>query len=1119
MTCLSKHSHGTLVSWSHGGVRAPPKALAPFCPIENFVKTAAVPAPGLPAAHKHCDITEDNCINSFSHEIVWEEAHEIANLSNRARKRLHRQHAVNVKNSIVASSSMLEAADVISVAASGNHLTAAQKLSLKNMLKAHTKAFAVDSNDLGRIVDAVEIVHEIDTGDASPCAQQPYKLSHHEKMFLREQLRQLLKQGVIRRSKSPWMAPVVLVKRKDGALRTCIDFRKLNKQTLRDAYPLPNIEDMMHDMSGAKYFSSLDVMSAFWNVPVAEKDIPKTGFTTPFGNFEWVRMPFGLVNASSTFQRLINKVLADLPFAVAYIDDIFVFSDSFEEHIDHLQQVLKKLQEAGLKLKLAKCAFAATSIKCLGNIIDAEGIHADPDKIAAIKNLPRPLTPSDVRSFLGTANYYRAFVKDFAHLMLPLQELTKKRTRFLWTDECEQAFIDIKEALTSTPCLHLPKWDQPFIVHSDWSKGAIGAVLSQLDPKTGLEHPIHFASRSLSAAERNYAPTEGECLALVWAVQKFRTYLHGHRFVVHTDHASLQWLNNARFTNSKLERWALRLQEHDFTVAYKKGSENLVADALSRLVSTHAMQFLAQDHIVACPASVDRAVQKVIDAEPCTICKDPDAHDNMVICDGCDRMFHLRCLMPPQSTVPSGSWLCPACQLASHSDNLQELFDENTPLSLHDHDPYACPDLLAFVAEGGDPASLPEDTNQRRSLLHRSKTIRMHPSIPGWLLVNRSSRDGNFQWRVCPPLEYRWDIVRVMHDHLCHSGIEQTLTMMRQHYHWPGIKSDIHLVIQCCDACQRRKLIYPEGPALQEPFIIGPLEHVHIDLAGPFPLPHKHHYGAETAYIQLMIDYFTKVAEFAIIPSKHPHETAHAFYMSWVCRYGVPSVVTTDNGTEFKTGFSVMLHRLNVKHVHTSTEHPAANGAVERLVQSMKSMLASHVNGHRKAWPDSLSLVRAAHMSRIHSVTGFSPHELLMGFQPRLPSDAQVLLGAMSAVQAQNYVDRLQDSLARKDAEAYDAIKRRFSQNASDWTARRKLQHAKVKVTPLQVGDYVLELDASQGPLQAKAKGPYKIVALRHNNCVALLQTGKTYGRDTERFDKHVSRLVRYYFKPSVPLS
>ena len=196
MTCLSKHRNGTVISWSHGGVRPPPKALTPFCPVESFVETTSVPKPGLPAAHKHCNTAENNCINSFSHEIVWEEAHEIANPSNRARKRLHRQHAVSVKNSIAAS--MLEAADVISVAASGTHLSAAQKLSLKSMLKAHTKAFAVDSNDLGKIVDDVEIVHEIDTGDASPTSQAPYKLSHHEKVSLQEQLRQLLKQGVIR---------------------------------------------------------------------------------------------------------------------------------------------------------------------------------------------------------------------------------------------------------------------------------------------------------------------------------------------------------------------------------------------------------------------------------------------------------------------------------------------------------------------------------------------------------------------------------------------------------------------------------------------------------------------------------------------------------------------------------------------------------------------------------------------------------------------------------------------------------------------------------------------------------------------------------------------------------
>ncbi len=325
----------------------------------------------------------------------------------------------------------------------------------------------------------------------------------------------------------------------------------------------------------------MDVMSAFWKVPIKPEDVFKTGFTSPFGNFEWVRMPFGLENASSTFQRLMDNVLENCANASAYIDDVFVFSNTWHEHLSHLDDMLSRLERAGLKLRVSKCAFACQSIKCLGHIIDEQGLHPDPDKISSISSIPAPSDASGARSFLGMTNYFRHFIKDYATMCIPLIELTKKRARFCWSSDCQDAFDRLKRSLTEDPCLIMPDHSKPFILHTDWSKGAVGALLSQISADN-LEHLVAYASRLLTSPERNYAPTEGECLALVWAVKNFCHFLHGKRFTVFTDHAALQWLNRARFTNSKLERWALCLQEHSFEILYKEGVENTVADCLSR---------------------------------------------------------------------------------------------------------------------------------------------------------------------------------------------------------------------------------------------------------------------------------------------------------------------------------------------------------------------------------------------------------------------------------------------------------------------------------------------------------------------------------------------------------
>jgi hypothetical protein len=427
------------------------------------------------------------------------------------------------------------------------------------------------------------IQHRIETGDSMPISQTPYRINPKNKEFLRNEIANMEKNGIIRKSSSPWAAPVVIVDKKGGEKRICIDYRKLNAITKPDAYPLPRIDDMLESFGQAKWFTTLDLASGYWQVGMNKEDIEKTAFATPFGLYEFLVMPFGLSYAPGTFQRLMNRVLQDFlgDFIAVYLDDVIIYSKgSFEQHVDHIRQVFTALRKANLKVKLKKCHFILPNIHFLGHVVGRDGIKPDPEKIDKVKNFPTPTNITELRSALGLFSYYRKFIKDFSRIAKPMLTLLKKDEPFNWDNKQQQAFDRLKDMLIKAPILTYPDFDKSFVIYTDASGIGLGAVLSQI--KEGKEHVIAYASRSLNPAEKNYSVTDQECLAVVWSIKHFQHYLGLKPFTIITDHSALKWLKTAKMPKGRRARWIMELQQYTFEVKHRPGKTNQNADALSR---------------------------------------------------------------------------------------------------------------------------------------------------------------------------------------------------------------------------------------------------------------------------------------------------------------------------------------------------------------------------------------------------------------------------------------------------------------------------------------------------------------------------------------------------------
>ncbi|WMV25700.1 hypothetical protein MTR67_019085 [Solanum verrucosum] len=453
---------------------------------------------------------------------------------------------------------------------------------------------------------------EIDFGidllpDTQPISIPPYRMAPAELKELKEQLRDLLEKGFIRPSQSPWGAPVLFVKKKDGSLRMCIDYRQLNRVTVKNKYPLPRIDDLFDQLQGASHFSKIDLRSGYHQVKVRECDIPKTAFRTRYGHYEFVVMSFGLTNAPAIFMDPMNRVFKPYldSFVVVFIDDILIYSHSVEEHMGHLRVVLQRLREEKLYAKYEKCEFWLKEVAFLGHVVSGDGIKVDPKKTDVIRNWPRPLTPSDIRSFLGLAGYYRRFVNGFSSIASSMTKLTQKKAKFEWTDECERSFQTLKDKLVSAPILSLPDGLEGFVVYCDASRVGLGCVLMQ-NGKV-----IAYASRQLKVHEKNYPTHDLELAAVVFALKIWRHYLYGVHVDVFTDHKSLQYVFTQKDLNLRQRRWLEFLKDYDMSVHYHSG-KNPHQD-LQKLANKHGpIMYVRLGLVPTIIASSADAAEKVL---------------------------------------------------------------------------------------------------------------------------------------------------------------------------------------------------------------------------------------------------------------------------------------------------------------------------------------------------------------------------------------------------------------------------------------------------------------------------------------------------------------------------
>ena len=932
-------------------------------------------------------------------------------------------------------------------------ITDEDRSNFKELCNKYTDIFSRSSEDIGH---TPLLKMDIDTGDSPPVCQRPYSLPLKHVEWVTKELEILEKAGVISRSVSPWASPIVIVPKKSEPgepprRRMCVDYRVLNSllppvnkahskaKGILTLVPLPKIDEIYAQLKGSKVYSAIDMRSGYFHLGLSNDAKPKTAFVPggPHGaKYEFNRCPFGLSQAPAYFQRLIHEVLKGITFAFGYLDDILIFSPDNKTHLEHLEVVFQRLREADLKLKASKCNFFKKHIQYLGHLVSGEGIEPLPEKLEAVRKMPPPTTPKEVRQFLGLVGYYRKFVPKFADIARPLTNLTKLDIPYEWTTRCQEAFEFLKEMLLKEPILKYPDPSKPYTLFTDASKFAWACVLTQEyehefdGKKRKILHPITYMSGLFKGSQVNWATLTKEAYAIYVSVKKLDHYIQDAEVTLRSDHLPLKSFLQKNTLNTKVNNWAIDITSRcrNIQFEYIKGIKNTLADTMSRLIE----------------------ITPEIEQEP-----EPPGQEF-----GYD-IFET--LEPIETTTHYINELKEEIQIKHE----------------------AIPDDLLPIVDLTE--SQLEDIQMKdkfiKNIVNRLVARQQPEGKPYYLegkLLKKYIYDNKQRFEVtvvspnCAPL-----LLNLAHDQLGHNGTARTYMLLKRTYYWKGMKTDISNYVKQCKLCQKQNILPVKYVSGHFSAPMAPMEFISMDLIGDFTPSSKGNKYALT--VICMLTGYT----FCIpIPSKKASDVITAYIDNVYSKFGGSKKILSDNGTEFKNQlFEKIAKELGVEFkCYTAPYHPQSNGRIEGFHHFLKSCMTKHISTTME-WDQVVHLATAAYNFFPNEHSKESPFFLMFGRDPRVPLNTLL-------------TPKIRYMGTEENILSLEALQRIYHLVAENLKIAKERLHKNQQAYPtkLKTEDMVMIKTHAEGQFQPIYKGYYRIVSFKGNQVQVIpVEGGKPH--------------------------
>ena len=918
-------------------------------------------------------------------------------------------------------------------------MTAEEKTKVIDMFLNNFDAVSVSGSDFGR-TDLVKFEIKLKPG-SQPVRAKVRPLNPDQHADLKRQIREWQEAGVIEPADGPWASALVPAKKKGSdKLRWCVDYRRINDLTIKNAFPLPHLQANLEKLSGACIFSSLDSAGAYHNITVEPSSRPYTAFISPEGLWQFCQMPFGLSNSPSQYSLLVSLALQRLgsEFVICYLDDILIFSKSRKEHLYHLEQVLKAHVKAGLKLNLKKCQLFQDRLVYLGHLVSRQGIEMVPEYVEKILQWPIPTTGKELRQMLGFFQYYATFIEGYANMTAPLNALRAHNGKIDLDEIQLESLAKLKHAFTTAPVRAYPDFSSsnPFILETDYSSTGIGALLKQKQGDS--EKIIACISRKCSTAEANYPSYKGEALALVWAIGKFEHLCAYRKFIVRTDSTFNTFLKNTKMCKGILFRWLMYLQEFEFEVEYIKGPDNGMADALSRIQWPLKAEFLPTNEELEVPGDVNVTHDK------------KDEYPNLEKEYLLENRFR---------------------------------FHQLTDLSM-----CMVKDVLTFYKPGERTQAIKRLGPLAREWLSQAGRL----TIKDDMLYYLSNPDDLAEAKFCVPRSLIYELCEQAHRG--HGGVQQTYEKLNQFY-WPRMFEMIKDFVMSCDTCTGKFKHNPSQVKVYHREIIGvPLERVYLDHVGK--LPTAKYMGSKVSYLLTILDHATRFLVAIPLKTLEAEETVEKFIRMFVLKYGIPSVIHTDNGRSFCSKlFADMCKTLGVVHTKTVPYNPQGNAYLERVHGQFKSIFRAESS----AWTEHVDLKTYMYNQARNRITGMVPFLLFFGRIPNGPMNLK-LPGKKSTDSRFSYLLKLQDN--------FEKVMQESVQRQVDVTAKIQ-EYYKNHTKKFSMGEKVWYLDPkAAGGVINRWSGPHLVIGLKNENTYEVLSrdSRRVILCPTHRLRRHLPR-------------